>query len=206
MKEEDKKFRKFYKNKLDKILSKTKNIIEEDYYKVYLYLTQKQLNELYKGEPITVKAKLHQDDKPKNMSLFDFVTSDRKNLPSVLYMRLFKIDEHISKIDNKRFKYFKVKLTKEDLLVTLKEIIKINKKIDSLFKSLKDYDENEDYNIFISNLMKYSSQTPMLKNKRSKYTNLIKNELNKKKKIRKVLSNFYKYSHILFFLFPKSMS
>ena len=88
-------------------------------------------------------------------------------------------------------KKFKIALSKEQLSSTLKEIKKINKQIDFLFNDLKDKNKNfnnlvnEEYNKFISNLMKYSSKTPMLESRKQKKFKVVKTLLEKTQRVGK---------------------
>ena len=107
----------YYFNKLSNILKSAK-IEVKGYFQSFVYLTQKQLNELYKGKPITLnlKAKINS---PKT-NIFDFLTKDRSNLPSIIYLSLaqYKIYSRHA-ISTKKFK---ITFSKEQLSATLKDI------------------------------------------------------------------------------------
>ena len=79
----DSKVRIYFANKLKNILENAKDSVK-DYIKSIVYLTQKQLSELYKGKPITLNVRV-KIDKPKT-NIFDFFTKDRSNIPSILYL------------------------------------------------------------------------------------------------------------------------
>lgn len=73
----------FYEDKIYKIMKSTPAFIEI-YESVFVSLDQKQLNELYKGKPITlnVKAKIKV---PRN-NVLNFITEDRSNMPSIIFI------------------------------------------------------------------------------------------------------------------------
>ena len=176
----------YYFNKISNILKSAK-ITVKDYFESIVYLTQKQLNELYKGEPITLnlKAKINI---PKT-NIFDFLTKDRSNLPSIIYLSL---DQYMIYSRHKlSTKKFKITLSKKQLSATLKEIKKINKQIDSFFIEFKNKNKNynilvnEEYNRFISNLTKYSSKTPMLESRKQKISKVVKTLLEKTQRLGK---------------------
>ena len=113
----------YYFNNISNILKSAK-IEVKGYFQSYVYLTQKQLNELYKGEPITLnlKAKINI---PKT-NIFDFLTKDTSNLPSIIYLSL---DQSMIYFRHKfSTKKFKITLSKEQLSATLKEIKKNKQK------------------------------------------------------------------------------
>ena len=96
--------------------------------------------------------------------------------------------------DHKRKKRnLKITFSEKQLSATLKEVKKINKKIDSLFEELKDIKNDfgilvkREYDNFISILMKYSSKTPMLESEKQLDFKVIKNVIRQKQRI----GNYY---------------
>ena len=112
----------YYTNKIKSILKNAKNFIK-DYEQYIVYLTQKQLNELYKGKPITLNLRTI-INKPKT-NLFEFLTKDRLNLPSVIYLS----QDQIYKIFLNKSTKNKITLSKKQLLVTINEIRRVNKQM-----------------------------------------------------------------------------
>ena len=184
----DSKVRIYLANKIKNILQSAKLSVK-DYNQAIVYLTQKQLNELYKGKPITLNLRVN-INKPKT-NIFDFLTKDRSHLPSIIYLSNDQMMKFFSFLKNKSTKKYKITLTENQLSVTLKEIKKVNKQIDSFFNDLKNKNEkfntilDEQYDIFISNLMKYSSKTPMLESRKQKVFKVIKTLLEKTQKVEK---------------------
>ena len=182
----DNKIKIYYANKINNILKNAKIEIKGNL-QFIVYLTQKQLNELYKGEPITLNLKTKLNTPKPN--IFEFLTKDRSNLPSIIYLSIDQM-MHISRYRNST-KKFKITLSKEQLSATLKEIKKVNKQIDSFFNDLKDKNKNynilvnEEYNIFISNLMRYSCKTSILESRKQKITKVIKTLLEKTQRVGK---------------------
>ena len=90
-------------------------------------------------------------------------------------------------------KKFKITLSEKQLSATLKEIKKVNKQIDSFFNDFKDKNKNynilvkNEYDKFISNLMSYSSKTPMLESRKQKVGKVIKTLLKKTERV----GNYY---------------
>ena len=82
-------------------------------------------------------------------------------------------------------------LTKKLLKDTLKETIKVNKKLDAFYEELKNKNKifntllEERYDNFIQNLMKYSSKTPMLTSRKQNVAKVIKSLLEQTKVIDK---------------------
>lgn len=189
-------FNIYYKNKISNILKNSK-ILFKDYFQAIVYLTQKQLNDLYKGEPITlnVRAKIN---KPKTFT-FDFIAKDRSNLPSIIYLTE---EQMMTTFYNNRnsTKKFKITLSKKQLKDTLKEIKRLKKQIDSFFEDIKY--KNKDYNIlleheydkFITNLMMYSSKTPMLESRKQKVRKVIESLLKKTQMVGKYYQTFVNIS------------
>ena len=175
-------------NKIKNILLSAKNSVK-DYTQAIVYLTQKQLNELYKGKPITLNLRLN-IYKPKT-NIFDFFLKDRSHLPSIIYLSFDQMKKYFSFLKNESTKKYKVTLTEKQISATLKEIKKVNKQIDSFFIDLKNKNKkfntilDEQYDIFISNLMKYSSKTPMLESRKQKVLKVIKSLLEKTQKVEK---------------------
>lgn len=96
--------------------------------------------------------------------------------------------------DHKRKKRnLKITFSEKQLSATLKEVKKINKKIDSLFEELKDIKNDfgilvkREYDNFISILMKYSSKTPMLESEKQLDFKVIKNVIRQQQRI----GNYY---------------
>ena len=180
----DAKVNVYYFNKLTKIMRNAK-IEVKGYFQSIVHLTQKQLNELYKGKPITLN--LRKNINIPKTNTFDFLSKDRSHLPSIIYL---SPRQSISS-----YKYtiqkFKITLSKEQLSATLKEIKKINKQIDSLFNDLQDKNKNynillnNEYNKFISILMKYSSKTPMLESRKQKISKVVKTLFEKTQRVGK---------------------
>ena len=133
----------YYANKIKNILKSAKLLVKE-YIQAIVYLTQKQLNELYKGKPITLNLRANVN-KPKT-NIFEFLTKDRSNLPSIIYLSLDQITQIFSRYKNST-KKFKITLSEKQLSVTIKEIKKVNKQIDSFFNEFKD--RNKKYNILL---------------------------------------------------------
>ena len=112
---------------------------------------------------------------------------------------------------NNSAKKHKITLTENQLSFTLKEIKKVNKQIDSFFNDLKKKKEkfntilDEQYDIFISNLMKYSSKTPMLESRKQKVFKVIKTLLEKTQKVEKYHQTLVKLSLFDFYHFIKNM-
>ena len=179
----------YYGNKIKNILKNAKFLVK-DYIQASLYLTQKQLNELYKGKPITLNLRAN-IDKPKT-NIFDFLTNDRSNLPSIIYLSLDQMTQIFSRYKNST-KKFKKTLSEKQLSDTIKEIKKVNKQIDSFFIDFKNKHKNfnilldEQYDNFIQNLMRYSSKTPMLESRKQKIGKVIKPLLEKTQ----MVGNYY---------------
>ena len=184
----DSKVRIYLANKIKNILVSAKNSVK-DYTQAIVYLTQKQLNELYKGKPITLNLRVN-INKPET-NIFDFFSKDRSHLPSIIYLSFDQMKKYYLK--NKSTKKIKITLTENQLSATLKEIKKVNKQIDSFFNDLKNKNEkfntilDEQYDIFISNLMKYSSKTPMIESRKQKVAKVIKTLLEKTQKWKSII-------------------
>ena len=94
--------------------------------------------------------------------------------------------------------YFNLTLSKDQIEKTLKETQNINVKISNILDKLSNAKSNLEFrkekNLkkFIADLMKYSSNTPMLKSREQQDKKVIKSYLDKNKKNWKLLSNFYK--------------
>ena len=167
----------YYANKIKNILKNAKFLVK-DYIQAIVYLTQKQLNELYKGKPITLNLRANINTPKTN--IFEFLTKDRSNLPSIIYLSLDQMTQIFSRYKNSN-KKFKITLSEKQLSATLKEIKKVNRQIDSFFNDFKDKNKNynilvkNEYDKFISNLMSYSSKTPMLESRKQKVGKVIKN-------------------------------
>ena len=125
----------YFANKINNIMKNAKFEIK-DYLKAIVYLTQNQLNKLYKGNPITLNLRAH-ISKPKT-NIFDFLVKDRSNLPSIIYISHEQSINYLYYASKYSTKKFKITFTKNQLSATLKEIKKVNKQIDSFFKDLKD--------------------------------------------------------------------
>lgn len=175
----------YYANKTKNILKSAKFLVK-DYIQAIVYLTQKQLNELYKGEPITLNLRAN-INKPKT-NIFEFLTKDRSNLPSIIYLSLDQMTQIFSRYKNST-KKFKITLSEKQLSDTIKEIKKVNKQIDCFFIEFKDKNKkynillDEQYNNFIQNLMRYSSKTPMLESRKQKKGKVIKTLLEKTQRV-----------------------
>ena len=175
----------YYANKIKNILKNAKFLVK-DYIQAIVYLTPKQLNELYKGKPITLNLRAN-INKPKT-NIFDFLTKDRSNLPSIIYLSLDQMTQIFSRYKNST-KKFKITLSEKQLSATIKEIKKVNKQIDSFFNDFKDKNKNyniflkNEYDKFISNLMSYSSKTPMLESRKQKIGEVIKTLLEKTQRV-----------------------
>ena len=185
---EDNKVLKFLNSQLEKIDTEKKTFLrkeENEYILIRFYLTQNQRNKLYDGKPINSFSKLR--IKLPKTKLLNFFSKDRKNLPYFIYIDEEQADEVFDLMENNNNKV-KINLSKKKLSETLEETKKLNKKVDYLFDNFKDlYEKNikkldEEYDIFISNLMNFSSHTPMLENEKSKIFK-IKNLLEKTKKV-----------------------
>ena len=137
----DSKVRIYLANKIKNILVSAKNSVK-DYTQAIVYLTQKQLNELYKGKPITLNLRLN-IDKPKT-NIFDFFSKDRSHLPSIIYLSLGQMKKILK---NESTKKIKITLTEKQLSSTLKEIKKVNKQIDSFFNDLRN--KNKKFNTIL---------------------------------------------------------
>ena len=145
----------YYFNNLFKILNTAKGKIK-DYYKINTHISQKDLNKLYEGEKNTTITLLVNKFEPNNKT-FDYLTKNRSNLPSIIYLTV----EQIAMLyDYKRErKNLKITFSEKQLSDTLKEVKRINKKIDSLFVELKDIKDDfnilvkREYDNFISRLM-----------------------------------------------------
>lgn len=179
----------YYANKIKNILKNAKFLVK-DYIQAIVYLTQKQLNELYKGKPITLNLRANINTPKTN--IFEFLTKDRSNLPSIIYLSLDQMTQIFSRYKNST-KKFKITLSEKQLSATLKEIKKVNKQIDSFFNDFKDKNKNynilikNEYDKFISNLMSYSSKTPMLESRKQKVGKVIKTLLKKTERV----GNYY---------------
>ena len=177
----------YYANRIKNILKNSKFLVK-DYIQAIVYLTQKQLNDLYKGKPITLNLRAN-ITKPKT-NIFEFLTKDRSNLPSIIYLSLDQMTQIFSRYKNST-KKFKITLSEKQLSATLKEIKKVNKQIDSFFNDFKDKNKNynilvkNEYDKFISNLMSYSSKTPMLESRKQKVGKVIKTILEKSQRVGK---------------------
>ena len=204
----DSRVRIYFANRIKNILQNAK-ISVKDYTRAIVYLTQKQLNELYKGKPITLNLRVN-INKPKT-NIFDFLAKDRSHLPSIIYLSFDQMRKFFSFLKNKSTKKFKITLTEKQLSATLKEIKKVNKQIDSFFNDLKNKNEkfntilDEQYDIFISNLMKYSSKTPMLESRKQKVVMVIKTLLEKTQKVEKYHQTLVNLSLSDFYNFIKKM-
>ena len=149
-------------------------------------LNKKDLNKLYKnkGESITINVK-------PNLNTLNFNSSDflknRDQLPSIIFVT----DEQLINVNENKTKEksFKLTLSKKQLTDTLTKTNKINKKIDSLYDEMLDIKDdytillNREYEKVLTNLMKYSSKTPMLLKKRQKILNVLKELLDQYKKV-----------------------
>ena len=183
----DSKVRIYFANKLKNILENAKDSVK-DYLKTIVYLTQNQLNAVYKGKPIILNLRVN-INKP-NTNIFDFLTKDRSHIPSILYLFPDQITQIIFPHGSST-KTVRIMLTKKLLKDTLKETTKVNKKLDSLYEDLKNKNKifntllEEHYNNFIQNLMKYSSKTPMLTSRKQNLAKVIKSLLEQTKVIDK---------------------
>lgn len=133
----------YYHNNITKILLRAKDEIK-NYIKVIAYLTQKELDKINKGGPTTITL-FAKKDRPDPIT-FDYLTEDRSNLPSILYLT----EEQCKKYN---YHYlnggsFNLTLSKKQLSATLNEIKKIDKKIDSLFNELRDL--KDDFDILVN--------------------------------------------------------
>lgn len=93
---------------------------------------------MYKGKTITLNLRAN-INKPKT-NIFEFLTKNRSNLPSIIYLSLNQMTQIYSRYKNST-KKFKITLSKKQLSVTLKEIKKVNKQIDSFFNDFRDKNE-----------------------------------------------------------------
>lgn len=182
----DSKVRIYFANKLKNIIENAKDSVK-DYMKTIVYLTQNQLNAVYKGKPITLYLRVN-INKP-NTNIFDFLTKDRSHIPSILYLFPDQITQIIFPHGSST-KTVRIMLTKKLLKDTLKETTKVNKKIDSLYEDLKNKNKIfntllEKHDNFIQNLMKYSSKTPMLTSRKQNVAKVIKSLLEQTKVIDK---------------------
>lgn len=177
----------YYANKIKNILKNAKFLVK-DYIQAIVYLTQKQLNELYKGKPITLNLRANIYTPKTN--IFEFLAKDRSNLPSIIYLSLDQMTQIFSRNKNST-KKFKITLSEKQLSATIKEIKKVNKQIDSFFNDFKNKNKNynilvkNEYDKFISNLMSYSSKTPMLESRKQKVGKVIKTLLEKTQRVGK---------------------
>lgn len=183
----DSKVRIHFANKLKNIIENAKDSVK-DYMKTIVYLTQNQLNAVYKGKPTILNLRVN-INKP-NTNIFDFLTKDRSHIPSILYLFPDQLTQIIFPHGSST-KTVRIMLTKKLLKDTLKETTKVNKKIDSLYEDLKNKNKifnnllEEHYNNFIQNLMKYSSKTPMLTSRKQNVAKVIKSLLEQTKVIDK---------------------
>lgn len=183
----DSKVRIHFANKLKNIIENAKDSVK-DYMKTIVYLTQNQLNAVYKGKPIILNLRVN-INKP-NTNIFDFLTKDRSHIPPILYLFPDQLTQIIFPHGSST-KTVRIMLTKKLLKDTLKETTKVNKKIDSLYEDLKNKNKifnnllEEHYNNFIQNLMKYSSKTPMLTSRKQNVAKVIKSLLEQTKVIDK---------------------
>ena len=106
----------YYYNNLNKILVEAKDKIK-NYVKVAAYLTQKELNKINKGETTTISL-LAKKDFP-NFDKFGYLTKNRSNLPSVLYLTEEQSKKFIYHYNNGE--RFKLTFSKKQLSDTLKE-------------------------------------------------------------------------------------
>lgn len=120
-------------NRIKNILKNAKFLVK-DYIQAIVYLTQKQLNELYKGKPTTLNLRANINTPKTN--IFEFLAKDRSNLPSIIYLSLDQMSQIFSRYKNST-KKFKITLSEKQLSATVKEIKKVNKKMDSFFMILK---------------------------------------------------------------------
>ena len=173
----------YYHNNISKILISAKSKIK-NYLKVIVHLTQKELNKIYKGGGPTTISLFAKNE--QNLT-FANLTKDRSIYPSILYISEEQCIKYIYHY-NKGGK-FKLTLSKKQLSDTLKEIKKINKKIDSLFQEIRDKKDDFDilvnwqYDDFIAKLIKYSSKTPVLESIKQKDFKVIKSLLKQKQRV-----------------------
>ena len=171
----------FYKE-LEQIVNEVPFEIKK-YFSKLVYLSSKEFKKIYKGKPSTLT--LSSKEKKLNFNDKDFLKK-RNEIPSIIFVT----KEQLKKIDKSKGKTIKINLTEKQISSTLKKTIKVTKKIDALFEELKNiknvYNEllDKQYDEFISNLMTYSSKTPMLENQKQNTRKVIKSLLQKTKRIK----------------------
>ena len=184
----DSKVKIYFANKLKNILENAKDSVK-DYMKTIVYLTQNQLNAVYKGKPIILNLRVN-INKP-NTNIFDFLTKDRSHIPSILCLFPDQLTQIIFPHGSSTKLRLRIMLTKKFLKDTLKGTTKVNKKLDAFYEELKNKNKifntllEKQYDNFIQNLMKYSSKTPMLTSRKQNVAKVIKTLLEQTKVIGK---------------------
>lgn len=151
--EVDSKVKIYFANKLKNILENAKDSVK-DYMKTIVYLTQNQLNAVYKGKPIILNLRVN-INKP-NTNIFDFLTKDRSHIPSILCLFPDQLTQIIFPHGSST-KTVRIMLTKKLLKDTLKETTKVNKKLDAFYEELKNKNKSfntlleKQYEIFFKN-------------------------------------------------------
>ena len=173
--DDDEKYKiyKSYSKKLIKILTNAKDKIK-NYYKTIVYLTPEDLDSINKGIHTTI-------------TIFTKRSKININIPAILYLTKKQISQYI--IDKYSDEKFNLTLSKKQISETLNETKKINKKIVSIINKIWDDKDDlsikrdREYDKFIADLMKYSSKTPMLANRKQKVGKVIKSLLDERLKV-----------------------
>lgn len=163
--DDDEKYKiyKSYSKKLIKILTNAKDKIK-NYYKTIVYLTPEDLDSINKGIHTTI-------------TIFTKRSKININIPAILYLTKKQISQYI--IDKYSDEKFNLTLSKKTNFRNPVSIInKIwDDKDDLSIKRDREYDK------FIADLMKYSSKTPMLGNRKQKVGKVIKSLLDERLKV-----------------------
>ena len=170
-------------NQLNKILTNAKGKIK-NYFKTLVYLTPKELEILENVNNFRLDE--------NSYTITAIFKKTKSNQPIILYLTKKQIKD-IKDAKAKNFDAVFLSLSKNQILETFNETQKINKKLKSLFdrvldekddfkimqerKKARKADKKEKYKQFIADLMKYSSKTPMLGNRKQKVGKVIKSLL-----------------------------
>lgn len=171
------------------ILFNTKDNIK-NYVKILSFLSKEDIAKINKGKgPFVITVEYLNLNEA--FRTFDDNTKKRSKPLFLLYIT----NEQARTYINFRYerKYNDIIITEKQLKDTLKKTKKLNKKLKSLFNEFADINEDPDiliqrqYNDFISNLMQYSSKTPMLQSEKQQDFKVIKNLIKQKQRI----GNYY---------------